>query len=31
MNKFKSVLKEEFSMFIEVKRNEGLKYNMLSQ
>ena len=27
MNKFKSVLKEEFSMFIEVKRNEGLKYN----
>ena len=27
MNKFKSVLKKEFSMFIEVKRNEGLKYN----
>jgi len=27
MNKFKSVFKDEFAMFIAVKRNEGLKYN----
>lgn len=27
MNNFKSILKEEFSMFIQAKRNEGLKYN----